>query len=63
MNRLTAVIAALALAPAALAQESQPQAAPPQPAAPEAAPKQTSGDTVDAAALQGKVAAAEATLA
>lgn len=47
MNRLTAVVLALALAPAARAQEAQPQGASPQAAAHEPA--------VDVAALQGRV--------
>ncbi len=69
MNRVTAVVLALALAPAALAQESQQQpaeSATQQPATAQAAPSaaappQTSAPDVDA--LQGKVDATEATVA
>ncbi|HET8540751.1 MAG TPA: porin [Anaeromyxobacter sp.] len=67
MNRLTAVVAALAFAPAALAQENPQGAAAPaeqQPAAPpQPAPSPAASDTADAAALQGKVEALDATLA
>jgi len=58
MNRLVALIAALALAPAALAQEAQPQGTPSQPTQ-----DTSTAAGVDASALQGRVEAAEATLA
>lgn len=61
MNRLIAVIAVLALAPAARAEEAQPQQ-PQQPG--EAQPTAAAQDpSTDAATIQGKVEAAEATLA
>jgi hypothetical protein len=69
MNRLIAVIAAVALAPAALAQEN-PQGAPPAgeaqptaPSQPEVTPPAPAQPGADTSALQGKVAANEATLA
>jgi hypothetical protein len=68
MNRIVAVVAVLALAPAALAQENQPGALPPDahPATepqPATAPHPAPPPAVDTAALEGKVEAAEATLA
>jgi hypothetical protein len=74
MNRLTAAatLSALALAPAALAQDNPqapppavppPAATPPPPAAAPSPPAAPQESAADAAALQGKVEANEATLA